>query len=139
MTDMVAYTGLGCQCGDAPSKDHLVLLDCIVRFGHTSGMSASTSIRPTLDDFGARLWAIRRAAGLNRKTFAERTGLQDSTIGDWERGKNPRNEGVVAMQITRGLDLDDSWAHWLVFGGPVPAEQGVLATDRYLDMLLVAA
>lgn len=64
---------------------------------------------PSVDSFGARLALVRQHLGLNVKAAAERAGLDHSSWGTWERGRQPRDLLDKARQISDALGCDFIW------------------------------
>lgn len=64
---------------------------------------------PSADSFGARLALVRQHLGLNVKAAAERAGLDHSSWGTWERGRQPRDLVDKARQISAALGCDFIW------------------------------
>jgi transcriptional regulator with XRE-family HTH domain len=64
---------------------------------------------PSADTFGARLALVRQHLGLNVKAAAERAGLDHSSWGTWERGRQPRDMVDKARQISGALGCDFIW------------------------------
>lgn len=64
---------------------------------------------PSADSFGARLALVRQHLGLNVKAAAERAGLDHSSWGTWERGRQPRDLLDKARQISEALGCDFIW------------------------------
>lgn len=64
---------------------------------------------PSVDSFGARLALVRNHLGLNVKAAAERAGMDHSSWGTWERGRQPRDLLDKARQISEALGCDFVW------------------------------
>ena len=56
---------------------------------------------------GARLRALREAAGLSQRDLAGQLGIHHSNIGYWERsGQPPRSDLLPAMARVLGVNVD---------------------------------
>lgn len=55
-----------------------------------------------------RIKAIRKALGLTQQEFADRLGIQRSTIAQYETGRNNPIDAVVSL-ICREYDVDEVW------------------------------
>ena len=79
---------------------------------------------------GARIAALRKAAGMSQKELAQRLKISASTMGMYEQGRRePAVETLTAMAQVFGVSID-----FLVTGKPAPdtEEQAVcqLLQDR---------
>lgn len=82
---------------------------------------------PSADTFGARLALVRQHLGLNVKAAAERAGLDHSSWGTWERGRQPRDLLEKAKQISERLGVDRTW---LLTGLP-PTDRDTVRCPRW--------
>lgn len=57
-------------------------------------------------DLGTRIRRAREAAGLKQEDLAHKLGVTTRTIGNWERGRVPRNALGALQQILR-IQLDE--------------------------------
>lgn len=97
---------------------------------------------PLQDDFGEKLRALRRAAGLSQEALAGRAALSVDAIASLERGRRrrPRPSTVTALGKALGLTADER-AALLQAGRPpireIPrgAEHGLMGRERELDSL----
>lgn len=55
-----------------------------------------------------RIKAIRKALGLTQQEFADRIGIQRSTIAQYETGRNNPIDAVVSL-ICREYNVDEIW------------------------------
>ena len=55
-----------------------------------------------------RIKAIRKALGLTQQEFADRLGIQRSTIAQYETGRNNPIDAVVSL-ICREYNVDEVW------------------------------
>ena len=55
-----------------------------------------------------RLKEIRKALGLTQKEFAERVGIKQNTIAQYEIGRNEPIDAVVSL-ICREYNVDEVW------------------------------
>lgn len=55
-----------------------------------------------------RIKAIRKALGLTQQEFADRLGIQRSTIAQYETGRNNPIDAVVSL-ICREYNVDEIW------------------------------
>lgn len=74
--------------------------------------------------FGTRLAMVRRHLGWNIKEAASRTGLDDGSWSNWERGALPRNMAEVVERIHQETGADRDWLMWGSEAG------ATLATDE---------
>jgi transcriptional regulator with XRE-family HTH domain len=69
------------------------------------GMRTTNRPRP---DSGARLAALRKAAGLSQKELAERLGVAPSNIGFWElHDKPPRSDLLPKLAKILGVSVEE--------------------------------
>lgn len=57
-------------------------------------------------DLGTRIRRAREAAGLKQEDLAQRLGVTTRTVGNWERGRVPRN-AIGALQQLLHVQLDN--------------------------------
>lgn len=57
---------------------------------------------------GTRVKAIRKALGLTQQEFADRLGIQRSTIAQYEIGRNEPAAAVISL-ICREYGVDEVW------------------------------
>lgn len=55
-----------------------------------------------------RIKAIRKALGLTQQEFADRLGIQRSTIAQYETGRNNPSDAVISL-ICREYNVDEVW------------------------------
>ena len=55
-----------------------------------------------------RIKAIRKALGLTQQEFADRLGIQRSTIAQYETGRNNPIDAVISL-ICREYNVDEVW------------------------------
>ena len=69
------------------------------------GMRTTNRTRPVC---GARLAALRKAAGLSQKDLAEHIGVAASNVGFWElHDKPPRSDLLPKLAKVLGVSIDD--------------------------------
>lgn len=64
------------------------------------------------ETFGARLVMVRRCLGWNIKEAAARTGLDDGSWSNWERGASPRDKADIVERIAAATGADREWLMW---------------------------
>jgi transcriptional regulator with XRE-family HTH domain len=82
---------------------------------------------PSAESFGARLALVRNHLGLNVKAAAERAGMDHSSWGTWERGRQPRDLLEKARKISDALGCDYLW---LLTGTP-PTDGDTVRCSRW--------
>ena len=65
------------------------------------------------DSFGTRLRIVRHQKRLSAEQIGEVCGVTKSTVGDWERGSNPKNMAQIVLKISEATGVDRDW---LMFG-----------------------
>lgn len=72
---------------------------------------------------GARIAALRRAAGWNQAELAQRLGISPSAVGMYEQGRRePSADMLVRLSRVLGVSVD-----YLLTGQPAAEESGKLA------------
>lgn len=72
---------------------------------------------------GARIAALRRAAGWNQAELAQRLGISPSAVGMYEQGRRePSADMLVRLSRVLGVSVD-----YLLTGQPATEESGKLA------------
>ena len=57
---------------------------------------------------GADVKRVRSALGMTQKEFAQKTGIQESTISEWKKNRtNPSSDKILA--ICKALDVSPEW------------------------------
>lgn len=78
---------------------------------------------------GARIAALRRAAGMNQAHLAEKLRISSSAVGMYEQGRRePSLETLAAMAKIFGVSID-----FLVTGKPATDPEEKLINDLLLD------
>ncbi|HEU0101213.1 MAG TPA: helix-turn-helix domain-containing protein [Mycobacteriales bacterium] len=70
-------------------------------------MAASNDADPPDEDFGARLRALREAAGLTQEELAERAGLTSYAVSALERGRRRRPYPHTVRALAQALGLQE--------------------------------
>lgn len=82
--------------------------------------------------FGEAVRRLREARGWSQHDLAERLGLVDSAVANWEQGGGARKATVVALEKLFGLE--DGHLGWILGQARLPAmpepEDAIRADDR---------
>jgi transcriptional regulator with XRE-family HTH domain len=85
-----------------------------------------------MDTIATRIIWLRESNKLSRKSFAEKIGVNESTVGRIENGiQNPSAETLIALSHVFGVTSD-----WVLFGDDIPPnkDEGFLGAITDVEM-----
>jgi transcriptional regulator with XRE-family HTH domain len=86
---------------------------------------------------GSKLKSARVKMGLSQAELAEKIGVSQAAIGQWERGLyEPRGKNIIALNETLGLEGDGAIKHESVMlTEDIVSDEGVIVRDFEADAL----
>jgi transcriptional regulator with XRE-family HTH domain len=92
----------------------------ILRLPYDDGMKTGRPAKTTRADFGARLHAMREAAGLTQQQVAQQLGITQASYALWER----RNVALRADQLAKLAETLGVTTDAMIVGAPQSKTRG---------------